>query len=192
MILSSLFKACNRGPWETHGDDVQYRVETAGNRATVYFQCTSSRKDWLDNFDLWIRPYRGSKWLAHRGFVRKYKSIAENLMARLRDADQVVFVGYSQGAALAVLAHEDYFYRFGKYPLTHAFGCPRVVSWLSKDIWERWAYCFIHNHARDIVGRLPPVCLGFRHVTAPRNFGAKGLPSHKFHYPNIYEEGLDA
>ena len=86
-----------------------------------------------------------------------------------------------------MLAHEDYLYRFGRHAYTYAFGCPRVVSWLSGDIWERWAFCHIYNHRRDIVGRVPPVALGFRHAVAVQYFGSGGISSPRFHYPEIYE-----
>ena len=190
MTLLEYYIECNKGRWETHGDDVQYRIMRIGDITEVYFQCTVSKRDWLDNFDVLIVPYRGARWLAHRGFVRKYKSIADELMVRLADAQQVYFIGFSQGAALSVLAHEDYVYRYGKKPTTYAFGCPRVMSWASIGVRGRFEGCHIYNHRRDIVGRVPFVCLGYKHVRPVAYLGNSGLWSHLFHYPVEYEREL--
>lgn len=189
-MRKDLFLECLVGPWATKGDDVQYKIDLDKRHATVYFQFTESVKDWLDNFDAKIVPYRGANWKAHKGFIRKYKSIADELMATLSQYESVTFVGYSQGAALAILAHEDYFYRFGKYPVTYAFACPRVVSWQSGNIWSRWAFCNIINHRRDLVGHVPLVIMGYRHPVKVSYFGNAGIPSHKFHFPQVYEAGL--
>lgn len=183
----SNFNSCQHGPWITSGDDVQYKIEY-GIDTKVYFQCTSSRKDWIDNLDFFITPYRGCKWLAHRGFVRKYKSVSDEIMSAVEGCKSVVFIGYSQGAALALLAHEDYLYRFHKQARTICYACPRVVSWLSRGIFDRFSGLEIINHCRDLVGHVPPVLFGFRHVVRPTVFGECGSLSHKYHYQEVYKD----
>jgi hypothetical protein len=192
MTPLDLFNGCLRGPWTTAGDDVQYKVES-DNRGTVcYFQCTASRSDWLANFDIAVTPYRDMpvRWYAHRGFVRLYKSIREEVLAKAKAAAGgllITYAGYSQGAAIATLALEDAVFE-GLDAQAHAFGSPRVVWMPPKEVRDRFFTLHRWSVRGDIVTMVPPF---YRHVGNPRDLGKWALPSTRKHYPDAYREALE-
>ena len=178
------FNKAYYGPWITSGDDVQYRIENDGYHTIVYFQGSVSRRDWIDNFDFFVVPYRGATWLAHRGFIRKYKSVSDEIMDKVKDCKSISFVGYSQGAALALLAHEDFTYRFGIQPESYVYGCPRVLWFFNPG---RFDGLHIINHCRDIVGRIPFAIMGFRHANKVVYHGKRGFPGIEYHLFGSYD-----
>lgn len=192
--IIELFRKCLSGDWITVGDDVQYKIERINGTAYLFFQPTSSKKDWLDNFTFWIKPYKDMplKWYAHKGFIGKYKSARDAIIEQIHYDNTIVIVGYSQGAALGLLAYEDIAFTYPYKTVTaKLFACPRVVSWFSdKRIQDRFYGVTIYNHKRDIVGHVPPIALGYTHVGNVNLIGKCGLISHLFHYPEKYEEAL--
>jgi hypothetical protein len=85
---------------------------------------------------------------------------------------KLVILGYSHGAALAILAHE-YFQFNGYNPSTYAFGCPRVLWMPSKTIRSRFYDVEIFNRIGDLVGHVPPMIFGFDHIAEVRKMGTK-------------------
>lgn len=189
MTTRDLFNECNRGPWVTGGEDVQYRIIKHNDCAIVAFQATSSKSDWRLNFSAWVRPYRDmpAKWRVHAGFLRGYKSIREEVMAALQGEKCIIVTGLSLGGAYATLLHEDLrFNRRDAIVTTFVFGSPRVV-WLSGKVHHRFAGLIRIEHARDIVTKLPFWLLGYRHVGGRIRFGRGGIPWYTFHFPEVYE-----
>ena len=133
--------------------------------------CNGRTEDWKNNFDFAARPYKDmdTKWKAHRGFVRVWKSI-EPYLKEIHDPTikKIIIVGYSHGAALAILAHEYVWFNrpdIREDCITYAFEAPRVFKGkLPKEIKERWANCFTFRVDNDIVTHVPPRVFGFRHV----------------------------
>jgi hypothetical protein len=185
-LEKELFQKCLAAPYVTIGDDFQYFYD--GER-TIYFQCSSSDADWRKNLDFFpipVKPYKGCTWYAHRGFVKVWKSVRDTILPIVKEIYSNGFVprivGYSHGAAIAALAHEDIIFNIelGKqedifindveqnhfYPETLVFGCPRVV-WLSKSV--AWRFDSIDNYQviGDMVTHMPPKLFGYR------DFGTK-------------------
>jgi len=183
------------GPWRTVGDDVQYRVATHDDRAVFYFQCTNSYSDWANNFRSWVRPYRGAEWYAHAGYVAMYKSAREWLLDEaVRYIGLVVkieVVGYSQGAAIATMFHEDLWYNHLPNEGTYTFGGPRVVWLPGRKLRARFDGLTRFVRRGDIVTMVPPWTWGFRHVGAVERLAPLALPSPMRHYPSEYAEYLE-
>jgi len=184
-IEKELFQQCLDAPYITIGDDFQYWYD--GER-TIYFQCSSSDSDWKKNLDFFpipIKPYKDMPitWYAHRGFVKVWKSVRDTILPIVKEIYAKRFVpriiGYSHGAAIAVLAHEDvifttlgfiktngvvdFLYGEGMEPETIVFGCPRVI-WMSNKINERFYGIDNYQVRGDVVTNIPPKLFGFRHV----------------------------
>jgi len=197
MTPKETFLSATSGPWRTAGDDVQYRIADDSEAIRLYFQCTVSESDWLHNFDVAIEPYRAMpcSWAAHRGFVRLWRSVRDGLLSEVEAllaarARPITVAGYSQGAALATLAHEDIgFNVLGSVVRGAGFGTPRVVwGWLTDD--RRWAAFHRWNVRGDIVSALPPSAMGYRHVGVRHDLGTFAFPSAERHKPEYYEQWL--
>lgn len=187
MTALETFNATIHGPWTTSGDDVQWRLDEDG----LFFQCSRSRSDWLHNFDFAVTPYKNmpSKWYAHAGFVRLWKSAADEIMKAIDGRIPRIVAGYSQGGALATLAHEAILWESGIQPETITFGSPRVV-WASRKVLPRFSGVFNYRNRGDIIPHLPPVIMGYRHVGENENIGPWAIPSHLGHYPDKYREAF--
>jgi hypothetical protein len=157
-VLSHEFREVTRGPWRTYGRDVQFKVVDR----VLYFECSDGKSDWRYNLAFGERVYDKSdvKFKAHRGFKALWLSIKDEI----EKLDFYMIVGYSQGAAIAAFAHENYFHRFGREPVTYAFGCPRTIFAPSKELRKRFTQFYRVSNPRDIVTHVPPALFGFRHV----------------------------
>ena len=146
--------------------------EKRGNTLHIYFEHSNGITDWRNNFDFPAKAYSEmeTKWHVHRGFLRVWKSAKVYLKKQILNPDvkEIVIVGYSHGAALALLCHEfcvynrpdiaDNIFGFG-------FGCPRVVyGCIPRKICNRFNRFYIIRNCRDIVTHVPPILFGFRHV----------------------------
>ena len=146
--------------------------EMRGNILYIFFEHSNGIVDWRNNFDFPAKPYRDmeNKWFVHRGFLRVWKSARDYLKGPIlnKKVRGIVIVGYSHGAALALLCHE--FCVFHRADIAHnifgyGFGCPRVVHGpLKKEICKRFKQFYVIRNCKDIVTHLPPTLLGFRHV----------------------------
>lgn len=146
--------------------------EMRGNVLYIFFEHSNGIVDWKNNFDFPSKAYRDmeNKWFVHRGFLRVWKSARDCLKGPIcnKRVRGIVIVGYSHGAALALLCHE--FCVFHRADIAHnifgyGFGCPRVVhGCLHKNICERFKHFYVIRNCRDIVTHLPPTLFGFRHV----------------------------
>lgn len=147
--------------------DTQWHWHLEGESLFIEFEGTNSTLDWKQNFDFLKKPYKRMPriWFAHRGFINKYKSIRDRLWEVLTETlpDFVFITGYSQGGALATLAHEDIQFNQPKLcPVTFTFGAPRVVGWFAPR--DRWEGLTRFRYGWDIVPLVPPWWLTYRHV----------------------------
>lgn len=150
---------------ENKETDTQWDLMLVDDTPTLVFPPTVSKLDWAQNFSFLAVPYKGmdKKWKAHSGFLSKYKSIQENVINLTRNYLDIMIVGFSQGAALATLAHEDLSFNFPMKKIrTVVFGSPRVVSWNAPK--ERWKDLIRVVNGNDIVTHIPPFMLGYSHV----------------------------
>jgi len=163
---------------------------------TISFQGSGSFMDWWQNFRTGKEPYKEmkEKFKVHRGFIKKYHSVRDKVHEKaekaLKDGYSIKIRGFSQGAALSVLAHEDIFFNYGVEADTIVFGCPRVFTTEnSKVLEDRLKKILIVTSTRDLVTKVPFSWLGFRHYGEIKEF--KGMyaffriVSNHFSYPKL-------
>lgn len=195
MKALEMFNALQEGEWTTSGLDVQWRIRVADDGLRMLeFQQTVGESDWRHNFEIvpqCVKPYSDMEhpWRAYGGFVALWKSVRDEVVAAALDCVDAV-TGFSQGAALAVLAKEDLSYRGMSLHLM-TFGCPRMVWGYVPDA-VRARLRGIHVIVRgDIVTMVPPALLGYRRIGVDDVRGsAFRLPSPKWHRPDEYRKAL--
>jgi len=167
--------------------DTEWKYKVEDKTLYIAFNHSVSSKDYIHNFlflPRLMKPYKGmkTKWLAHSGFVLKWKSIEDQVEEKLRpywyQIKFVVAVGHSQGGAIAILFHE-----WLKFHLEHScirtvtFGCPRAVYfWNFKKIKDRFFGVFNYKVYKDVVPHFPPKIFGYKDVGSKNiMLGNKGL-----------------
>lgn len=173
------------GPWIEGKGDTEYKFQIKDRTLHITFKGSTSKTDWKQNFSFWIKPYKQMpvKWFAHSGFVRKWKGIEDEIDSILNKYKHlpVKLYGFSQGGAVAQLAHE--FVRF-RYPNrqveTISYGSPRVVwFWNQWKLENRFKGLTLIQNRRDIVPNLPPWLFGYKHIGKKEKF-SKWYPTFKF------------
>ena len=151
------------------------------------------------------KPYKDmfKKWRVHGGFLKVWKSMKDDIEAFVAEIlknhpeiKKIVIIGYSHGAALAVLATEDMEYLYGKsYEVSgYGFGTPRVL-WgiVPKEVKYRLRNFTSVRNIPDIVTHVPPVFFGFRNAGTLVKVGKKGKYNpFKAHYASAYIDELNA
>jgi len=151
------------------GIQTQYGIAAEGNTVWLSIQGSIQKEDWLANFDFPAVPYKNqaTRWLAHAGFVKRWKAardqITSDVLALWKPGMRLHITGYSHGAALATLAHED-FWLLGLEPVTAVFGSPRVLWMPPEDARLRFENLDRVENPGDIVTVVPPAAFGYRHV----------------------------
>lgn len=181
--LKEKFCNCWNMKFKTVGDKVDYNlikepIEQNKYDLYIYFQCSLQLSDWLSNFAFWKRlrkrkPYKGMdvSYKVHSGFLDRWKQVEDIMREAFKDENinSINIVGYSHGAALAILCHECAWWcrpDLRNKLITFAFGAPRVYGsyFIKKSLKERWINCYIFRNKNDIVTHLPPIIFGYRHV----------------------------
>jgi hypothetical protein len=162
------------------------------------FSRYDSLKDWLIDFSFMEKEDSLSELRLQnscaRGFIDAYKN--ESIRGRIhgyltRDIRRVRLTGHSYGAALAVLCAVDLQYNFPDRDYEVAlFGCPRVGNGAFARSYNRRLFKTLRvENGNDIVTRVPPALLGYRHVGIPIRVGPVRLPgaiSFLQHRPSDY------
>lgn len=198
--LSELFARCLGANYIHTVEDGDYAIELDGDTLYLLFQWSHSHMDWVSNFDFPAKAYKNGedKWCVHRGFLRVWKAMRDDIERAVINAlnehaeiAEIVCVGYSHGAAIALLATEDMQYLFGYFKNVsgYGFGAPRVV-WgkLPEAVAERVHHFKAICHKQDIVTHLPPVVFGFKHPNILWLGTAKRLNCVDAHRPENYLE----
>ncbi len=171
--MLSLFSACLDAEYITVEKGGSFSLERHGERLFVFFEKSNGAEDWYNNLDFSAveAPYKNMehRWYCHGGFLRVWRSILPYIDGALLDLSvrEIIIVGYSHGAALALLCHEYVWYErpdirgriFGC-----GFGCPRVIYGRVAFEKERWEDFYVIRNIDDLVTHLPPRILGYRHV----------------------------
>ena len=130
--------------------------------AVLVFRGTEQHvQDYVTDLNLGKLRQSDGKVDTHRGFTRALDSVWEEIEQALKRLDRPVFyTGHSLGAALATLATARL-----RPAALYTFGSPRVGD----DDFARQLADFearIHRlvHGDDLVTKVPPEDLGFRHV----------------------------
>ena len=200
--LLRMFRRCLSAKYTHTSEDGDYCIETDGNTLYLLFEWSDGKQDWRNNLDFPVTPYRhmGEKWYCHRGFLRVWRGIRDEVEAQVASAilrhpgiREMRCIGYSHGAALALLATEDMVYRFGdKRVRGYGFGCPRVV-WgrLPGAVSERFRSFTVVRNVPDLVTHLPSAALGYRHVGTLTKIGkGNGFSPIDAHRPEAYIRSL--
>ncbi len=180
--LEKLFRACLDAKYFTVEDSGSFSLEPRSGTLFVFFEKSEGAEDWYNNLDFSasaVAYNTESEWRCHSGFLRVWKSILPHIKGALLDLDfrEIVTVGYSHGAALALLCHEYIWYNRpdlrGKI-FTFAFGCPRVIYGRVDRERERWQGFYVIRNLDDIVTHLPPKIFGCRHMGKMLKIGKHG------------------
>lgn len=194
MQLLNLFRlACDSGA-KTAGNETQYTIHETSDTIYLAIQGSVQKQDWLYNFKFIAKPYKNmnEKWYVHGGFAECWKLARDQIVQDVLDKlgnKRLIILGYSHGAALALLAHE-YFEFNGYIPVTYCFGCPRVLWLPSKNIRNRFRNVQIIQRRGDLVTHVPPVLFGFVHPVKETKIGTKRIIWWKRHLIPEYIEAL--
>lgn len=169
----NVFERIKKAKYIKGGESGNYAIELdeENRRMYVLFEESIGKEDWKHNFQFLpipVKPYKDMKkvWFAHRGFIKVYKSIRDDLMLLFKetyknnDIKTIVIAGWSHGGALAQLFLEDL--DFNKMTISsgvslYTFGSPR--PFYSKKKVEHLADrfdCLNYENGSDIVPKLPP------------------------------------
>lgn len=201
--MRNLFDRCYNADYIRTNESGDYAIEVEGGTIYLLFQWSNGREDWRNNFDFPAKAYKHTEvtWRVHRGFLRVWKAMRDDIEQKVaailnaQEIEKIVCVGYSHGAALALLATEDMEYHHGQTVSVEGwgFGAPRVL-WgrVPAQIKHRLRHFTPVRNIPDIVTHLPPAVFGFKHVNLlrvgePRKYGI--IDAHR---PEAYREETDA
>lgn len=185
---------------ENKETETQWDFEIFEDTLRIRFEYSVERLDWKQNFQFFkrlIRPYQNMKqsFKVHGGFLLKYKSIQKEVLELVtKNIKRIEIFGFSQGAALGILAHEDIWFNFPNLRnniTTFVFGCPKVVSFKAPP--ERWKRVLRVENGNDIVTKVPFSFQGYKLVGNKLHIGEKrNIFKYKTvdHQINEYKKGL--
>ncbi len=164
---------------------IQCSLRISGDVLDVAFRGTDSLKDWITDFKFWrkIIPYNNlvSKIRVHSGFLQAYKN--DQIRGRIlsyvsQNIHYIKVTGHSYGAAVAVLCAVDLQYNFpSKDYEVILFGCPRVGNRAFAKSYDKRLFKTLRiENGNDIVTKVPPAMIGYRHVGIPIHIGGPRLP----------------
>ncbi len=204
LNLLELFERCLDADYITVEDGASFALEREGERLYIFFEKSEGAEDWKNNLDFSAVGARAEiygegndSFYCHGGFLRVWKSLLPYINGALLDLNfrEMVIVGYSHGAALALLCHEYIWY--SRHDLRgriygFGFGCPRVIWGHTPRERERWQNFYVIRNIDDIVTHLPPRILGFRHEGTLIKIGRAGRYSRiDAHRAENYIRSLD-
>ncbi len=164
---------------------IQLVARIYSSAVVLAFRGSDSLKDAVTDAKFWKRnvPYdKCSNCIrVHTGFIQSYTTPhLRNEILKLISPEirEIKITGHSLGAALAVLCGADL---QGHFPdrdyEVYLFGCPRIGNSLfSKVYTSKILKTFRIENGNDIVTKLPPAILGYRHVGIKIHTGKKRIP----------------
>jgi len=179
--LKELFCLCLEADYMNTDNMGSYCAMRSDDALYLFFEKSNGIEDWVNNLTYRVAVVeREEKWYCHEGFLSVWKSILpyiEGLISN-KEVRKIVSVGYSHGAALALLCHE-YVWSVRKDIISecegYGYGCPRVIYGFVPKEGERWKNFYIIRNIDDMVTHLPPRALGYRHVGKLIEIGKRGL-----------------
>lgn len=198
-LLRQLFESCLAADYREVEDAGSFAVVRDGELLYLFFEKSNGGEDWRNNLS-----YRAidceceGDFFCHEGFLRVWESVLPYIRWQIQSPSvrRIISVGYSHGAALALLCH-SYIYSMRSDIREDCegfgFGCPRVIRGRVSDEAERWSRFYRVSVAGDIVTGLPPRIFGYRHVGNAITVGKRGKYSKiDAHRPEIYSVELAA
>jgi len=183
-LTNELFNLIHRREGYRHiGRQLSYKdhIDHENHRILICFQGSNGLSDWIHNF-LAIpdraQPYRGCDWWVHKGFARVWRSgndvvtqDARELWEKFGNSGpdstpyELIFCGFSHGAALAQLVAEDYGFRFGGRPRCVCFGSPKL-AWGDGTVAHLQGSIDLANwiNRADVITMVPLRRWGYRHI----------------------------
>ena len=127
-----------------NGKQIVHVVLTSENKALIYFEHTTTRRQWVSNFCFGLVSYRlpyrdmPEKFYVHRGFFHEaYKPHRDNLFYYLQDheseIDSLTILGASRGSSPATFFIEDLLY----HKKNKVFDINAVVTGKAKDVTKK-------------------------------------------------------
>ena len=171
-MLRDLFDSCLNADYEQTALGGSWAHSRVGDALFLWFEHSNGILDWIHNLQFAAMPYRDMQpnWECHAGFLRVWKSLRPQILPLIRapNVRSVTVVGYSHGAALAVLCHEAIWFErpdLREHLQGFGFGCPRVLfGCVPPELALRWDHFYVIRNLDDLVTHLPPRALGFCHV----------------------------
>ncbi len=151
------------------------------NEIIVAFRGTEKTKleDWIA--DLKVTTEEIKIGFAHKGFLGSYKIVSGDVLARvvplIKKNTKLFICGHSLGGALAMMCAVDFFSLGILVSGVYTFGQPRVGKKKFQKNFPKILEKRIHRFAndKDVVPRVPPRLIGYRHVGNPRFFTNDGI-----------------
>lgn len=204
--LLARFRACLEADWTTEENGADWAIRFEGDELLLLFEHSHGTLDWMNNLNFHAVPYREMRpvWQCHAGFLHVWRgampAIARAVSAplsvppRRTGVRRLTVVGYSHGAALAVLCHEWLWYHFPLWRdnLTgYGFGCPRVLYGCpTPELAARWKRFYVIQNDNDPITHLPPRVLGYCHVGQMLRIGDGSTHGIDAHRPESYLRAL--
>jgi len=179
MTNAQLYTRIREIPYKEIGRGLSYQhwIDLEESKVYVLFEGSNGLRDWFHNLlflPIFTKPYRMMRrwWFCHWGFRRVWRSGNDQVieetchyLTTLKD-HEVIFAGYSHGGALAQLAAEDFFFRFGIRCKCIVFGAPRL-AWLLRSARHLRRSMILTNwrNRNDLITHVPFTFLGFFHAT---------------------------
>jgi hypothetical protein len=119
-MFKEYFERTTNRPWITSGLQTEWKVEEVEGVQYLSFQPSNETIDWYYNFDFLAKPYKEMEftWYCHRGFLKVWKAVKNDINLKTDDKKPLIILGYSHGSGIAVLAHE--WFNFNGYnPTTY-------------------------------------------------------------------------
>ena len=179
--LKQLFVSCLEADYRQVENGGSFATVRDGDILYLFFEKSNGAVDWMNNlsYHAVTRGRANDTWFCHEGFLRVFESVLPYFEGIIRSPSVrgIITVGYSHGAALALLCQE---FIWSNRPdivtdcKAFGFGCPRVVWGTVPREGERWRDFYIIRNIDDTVTHLPPRALGYRHVGKLLEIGKAG------------------
>lgn len=215
MVLKKdeLFKLIKKTEYIDVGLTVDYQIKVDDEKKRIYliFQQSHGGLDWPNNLDVAVVPYKNGmkQFYVHRGFVRAWKSANDIILGTLdairkqHEGYELLIIGWSHGAALAMLAAEDINFRSrkelsnpltGERPKVITFGAPKFA--FGKRTVEYFKDC-IDPTSEEVCDRNDMVTIvqlpGYKHIcksSVGESFKLRKFFNPKFYHTSYDREGL--
>ena len=158
----------------------QAMIITSKNSIIVAFRGTSSVNDLIDDFKIELVPFTGDTKV-HLGFKEGVDAIYTELFKRLSsllDGKKTFWItGHSLGAAEATLFNLKLRMDHDLGALgCYTYGAPRLGDKKFEKLYTNYhaSFTFRHVNGNDIVTRIPPRIMGYRHVGKFQYFDVDG------------------
>ena len=178
MTPSELFDKCISGPWQTSGDDVQWKTWEQDGKRYIAFEAVGNMKEYAMALKLWPDTWMG--WLAHAGYVNHLWSWIEDTYLTSKPT---VLCGYSLGGSLAVLLAQ---YMGNACIEVITFGAPRCYFAGMKSRAKITRY----EMRGDPVPHLPFAIFGYKHIGDRVKLGKPSIFNPEKHQYPVYAETL--